>query len=305
MAKKWTMSKVGGQTGKVAVVTGSNTGLGYETALALAGKSATTILACRSLAKAETAKKQILEIHPNAVVDVLKIDTGSFKSVRNFAETFLKNYKRLDLLINNAGIMIPPYNLTEDGLESQFGVNYMGHFLLTGLLLPLINKTEGARIVNLGSTAYKYGGIQFDDINFEKKYDAKKAYGQSKTACIVFTYELQRRLSDAGYSTISVTAHPGYAATNLSQNLSTVLKWLLMPFINKFISQSPAAGALSVLYAALGDDINGGDFAGPSGFCEVKGVPTKVSSPEWTYDCDLGKKLWKVSEEITGLKYKF
>lgn len=198
-----------------------------------------------------------------------------------------------------------PYSLTEDGLESQFAVCYMGHFLLTGLLLPLILKTQGSRIVSLGSTAYSYGGIQFDDINFVKKYNGKKAYGQAKTACIVFAYELQRRLSEKGYSTLSVTAHPGYSATNLEQSLPFLLRIFILPLINKYYSQSAADGALNILYAALGEDIVGGEFIGPSGKGKVKGPPTRVASPDWTHDPELGKKLWELSEKLTGLEYKF
>ncbi len=177
MANYWTLSKALDQTGRIAIVTGANTGIGYETALALAGKGATTILACRNLEKAKAAKNKILDIHKQGKIEVRQIDTSSFKSVRYFAGQILENYSQLDLLINNAGIMMPPHNLSEDGIESQFAANYTGHFLLTGLVLPLITKTDGARIVNLSSTAYNYGGIQFDDINFEKHYDKKKAYG--------------------------------------------------------------------------------------------------------------------------------
>jgi len=304
MADYWTLSKAADQTGRTAIVTGANTGIGYEIALALAGKGATTILACRNLEKADAAKNKILEIHKQSKLEVRQIDTSSFESVRHFAGQISQNYSQLDLLINNAGIMMPPYNLSEDGIESQFAANYTGHFLLTGLVLPLITKTDGARIINLSSTAYNYGGIQFDDINFEKHYDKKKAYGQSKTACLVFTYELQRRLSAAGYSTLSAAAHPGYSATNLGQNLPAFMRFLLLPFINTFISQSAADGALPALYAALGDDIQSGDFTGPSGKGERKGPPTKVQSPAWTHEPDLGKRLWDLSEEITGIKYE-
>ena len=304
MANYWTLSKAPDQTGRIAIVTGANTGIGYETALALAGKGATTILACRNLEKAEAAKNKILEIHKQCKIEVRQVDTSSFKSVRYFAGQIMQVYPQLDLLNNNAGIMMPPHNLSEDGIESQFAANYTGHFLLTGLVLPLINKTDGARIVNLSSTAYNYGGIQFDDINFEKHYDKKKAYGQSKTACLVFTYELQRRLDASGHSTLSVAAHPGYSATNLGQNLPAFMRFLLLPFINTFISQSAADGALPTLYAALGDDIQGGDFTGPSGKGERRGPPTKVQSPAWTHELDLGKRLWGLSEEMTGIKYE-
>jgi len=303
MAEYWKLSKAPDQTGRTAIITGANTGIGYETALALAGKGATTILACRKLEKAEAARNKILEIHKQSKLEVRQIDTSSLESVRHFAGQILRDYSQIDLLINNAGIMMPPYNLSKDGIESQFAANYTGHFLLTGLLLPLIIKTDGTRVVNLSSTAYNYGGIQFDDINFEKHYDKKKAYGQSKTACLIFTYELHRRLDAAGYSTLSAASHPGYSATNLGQNLPAFMRFLLLPFINTFISQSAADGALPSLYAALGDDIQGGDFTGPSGKGERRGPPTKVPSPPWTHEPDLGRRLWDLSEEMTGIKY--
>ena len=305
MTKDWTLDKAPDQTGKVAIITGANSGIGYETALALAEKGATTILACRNTQKGEAAKKRILARHQNAKVKVSQIDTGSLKSVRSFAKKFLRDHTKLDLLINNAGIMMTPYSLSVDGIESQFAVNYVGHFFLTGLLLPFLNKTKGARVVNLGSTAYTYGGIQFEDINFTQNYDRKKSYGQSKTACIVFAYELQKRLEAAKHSTLSVVAHPGYSATNLGQNLPPLLKCLMVPIINTFYSQSAADGALNILYAALGKDIVGGVFIGPSGKGEAKGAPTKVTSPNWTHASALGKKLWTLSEKLTGIKYDF
>ena len=201
------------------MVTGANIGLGYETALALAGKGCTVVLACRNAAKADAARAAILAQHPKARIECLTLDLGSLKSVRAFAAAYKKRHATLDLLINNAGIMMPPYTLSEDGFESQLAANYLGHFALTGLLLPLINKTPNARIVSLSSLAHKWSGIRFHDLNATRRYDKRLAYGQSKLACLMFAYELQRRLTKAGCATLSVAAHPGVSATNLFQHL--------------------------------------------------------------------------------------
>jgi NAD(P)-dependent dehydrogenase (short-subunit alcohol dehydrogenase family) len=191
----WTMKQAPNQSGRIAVVTGANIGLGYETALALAGKGCTVVLACRNAAKADAARAAILAQHPKARIERLTLDLGSLKSVRAFAAAYKKRHATLDLLINNAGIMMPPYTLSEDGFESQLAANYLGHFALTGLLLPLINKTPNARIVSLSSLAHKWSGIRFHDLNATQRYDKRLAYGQSKLACLMFAYELQRRLT--------------------------------------------------------------------------------------------------------------
>jgi NAD(P)-dependent dehydrogenase (short-subunit alcohol dehydrogenase family) len=191
----WTMKQAPSQSGRIAVVTGANIGLGYETALALAGKGCTVVLACRNAAKADAARAAILAQHPKARIECLTLDLGSLKSVRAFAAAYKKRHATLDLLINNAGIMMPPYTLSEDGFESQLAANYLGHFALTGLLLPLIIKTPNARIVSLSSLAHKWSGIRFHDLNATRRYDKRLAYGQSKLACLMFAYELQRRLT--------------------------------------------------------------------------------------------------------------
>ena len=194
----WNLTNVSSQVGKVAIVTGANSGLGYETALALAAKDMKVILACRNLVKAEDAKEKIQQEQPNASIECRQIDLSSLNSVRDFSADFLKDYQQLDLLINNAGIMIPPFSLTEDGFESQMAANYFGHFLLTEGLLESLMKTPDSRIVSLSSIAHKRGKIQFDDLQFEQDYDAMKAYAQSKLACLIFAIELQRKLDKAG-----------------------------------------------------------------------------------------------------------
>ena len=297
----WTMKQVPSQSGRIAVVTGANIGLGYETALALAGKGCTVVLACRNAAKADAARAAILAQHPKARIECLTLDLGSLKSVRAFAAAYKKRHATLDLLINNAGIMMPPYTLSEDGFESQLAANYLGHFALTGLLLPLIIKTPNARIVSLSSLAHKWSGIRFHDLNATRRYDKRLAYGQSKLACLMFAYELQRRLTKAGCATLSVAAHPGVSATNLFQHLPKAVQ-LFAP-LTEVIFQSAQGGAQPTLYAALGDDIRGGDYCGPQSLGEMRGAPGKVGSSRRSRDEAVAARLWAVSQELTGVRY--
>ena len=286
------------QPERVAVVTGANTGLGFETAKALAGLQMTVILACRNVEKAEAAKARILKDMPNAKLDVIALDLNALSSVKAFADAFLAKYQRLDLLINNAGLMMPPYSKTADGFESQIGANYFGHFALTGHLLETINKTPNARIVTLSSAAQRWGTIQFDDINCEQKYVKRTAYGQSKLACLMFAYELQRRLLASGSSTLSVAAHPGIAVTDLARYFPQ----FLMPLM-RFFFQSAYAGAQPTLYAALGDDIQGGDYCGPDGKGERRGDATKVGSSKLSRDLSVAERLWHISQDLVKVTY--
>lgn len=297
----WTVDAVSKQEGRLAVVTGANIGLGFETALALAGTGCAVVLACRNADKAEAARTQILARHPSAQVHCMVLDLASQKSVHAFAAAFTVKFKRLDLLINNAGIMMPSYTLTEDGFESQLAANYLGHFALTGLLLPLLNTTAGARVVTLSSLAHKWSGIRFDDPQFAKGYGARIAYGQSKHACLVFAYELQRRLAKAGASTMSVAAHPGISATNLFQHMPKIVG-VLAP-VTALVFNSARGGALPTLYAALGTDIQGGDYCGPGSLGEMRGAPVKVGSNRRSRDPEAGRKLWALSEQLTGVRY--
>lgn len=299
--KPWSIDQVPAQSGRLAIVTGANIGLGLETAKALAGKGCAVVLACRNLAKAEAAKAQILALHPQAIVECMVLDLSSLRSVRAFAKAFAQQHARLDLLINNAGIMMPPYSLSEDGFESQLAANYLGHFALTGLLLPQLLATPGARVVSLSSLAHKWSPIQFDDLQFKKGYDKRLAYGQSKLACLMFAYELQRRLSQAGHDTLSVAAHPGVSATNLFQHLPKVVQ-VFAP-LTSLVFQSAAGGAQPSLYAALGTDIQGGDFCGPHAMGEMRGYPIKVGSNRRSRDTTTAAKLWAVSEDLTGVRY--
>ncbi len=298
----WNISKAPSQKGKIAIVTGANAGLGFETTLALAEKGAKIIMACRNRSKAEKAKAAILEKVPNGDLEIMEIDLSKLKSVRSFATAFLSQYDALHLLINNAGVMIPPYQKTEDGFELQMAANYFGHFLLTGLLLELILKTPASRIVSLSSLAHKQGDIHFDDLYWEKEYSKMKAYQQSKLACLIFAFELQRRLEKAGSSTISVAAHPGISNTELSKHIPKFMYFFLRPLFSFYIHK-PKKGALPTLMAALGTEVKGGDYYGPTGNkSETKGPPGLARSKSKARNEELAKRLWSVSEELTGMK---
>ena len=295
-------NKVPSQKGRIAVVTGSNIGLGFETALALAKKEAKVVLACRNLEKANNAIEKIKSQAPKADLEAIQIDLSKLSSVDNFAENYLKRYNQLDLLINNAGVMMPPYTVTDDGLELQLAANHLGHFKLTGLLLDTIEKTPNSRIVSLSSNAHKSGKINFDDLQSKNNYSALAAYSQSKLACLMFAYEMQRRLEKANYQTISTAAHPGASITNLVKHVPLWMKIVFTPFI-PFMTHSPENGAKPTLYAALGSDVKGSDYFGPTGFNEMKGKAGKVESKPHAHDEEVAKKLWEVSEELTRTKY--
>ncbi|MGB0931289.1 MAG: oxidoreductase [Chitinophagales bacterium] len=299
----WSLNNVPLQKGRIAIITGANTGLGFETALALASKNMEVVLACRNMEKAQAAKLKILQKFSNAKVECLQIDLSSLQSVRDFARNFSEEYERLDLLINNAGIMIPPFSLTKDGFESQMAANYFGHFLLTSLLLPTIRNTPNSRIVSLSSIAHKSGKINFDDLQSKNKYSAVQAYAQSKLACLMFAYELQRRLENVESDTISVAAHPGISDTELSRHIPKLASMLLVPVFTTFITHKPAKGALPTLRAALDENAKGGDYFGPDGWREFKGKPIKVRSTRRSKNEETAKKLWEVSERLTGTAY--
>lgn len=291
------------QNGRTIIVTGANTGLGFETTVALAKKGAKVIMACRNLTKANAAKAQINKEVPTADLEVMEINLSSLQSVQHFAKEYLSKFDRLDVLINNAGVMTPPYSKTEDGFELQIGANYLGHFLLTGLLLDTISKTPNSRIVTLSSLTHNNGSINFDDLQSEKKYSASGAYAQSKLACLMFTYELQRRLEKAGHhQTMSVGAHPGIATTELSRHMPKLLYTILRYTIVPLITHSPEEGAKPTIMAAIGD-AKGSDYFGPTGFNEFKGKPGKAKSTALSKDEKIAERLWKVSEELVEFSY--
>ncbi|MFN2210270.1 MAG: SDR family NAD(P)-dependent oxidoreductase [Candidatus Promineifilaceae bacterium] len=296
--KKWTEADIGDLSGKVAVVTGANSGIGYETARALAEKGADVVMACRNLQKGNEAAEQIRALDPRGSVEVMQLDLADLDSVREFAEAFKAQHDRLDLLINNAGIMMTPYGKTAQGFEQQFGVNHLGHFALTGLLFERIKETPGSRVVTVSSTYHRLGKIDFDDLHCEEKaYGRQTAYGQSKLANLLFTYELQRKMDRAGLDMVAVAAHPGWSETNLQRHAG------LFDFMNRFVAQDAAMGALPTLYAATAPDVRGGDYYGPEGFMERAGYPKKVRSNGRSQDEEVAERLWRVSEDLTGVSY--
>lgn len=290
------------QKGKIAIVTGANSGLGHQISIGLAKKDVKVIMACRNTKKAEGAKNDILKIVPNADLEIMALDLKSLKSVRSFAAAFSKKYSRLDLLIENAGIMIPPFAKTEDGFESQMGVNYFSHFLLTNLLFPIIKTTDNARIITTSSIAHENGKIDFANINSELSYSKTGAYGQSKLACLMFAYELNDRLRSAESNVMAISAHPGVSPTNLFNNIPNIVLTLLSPILPLF-THKPDKAAQPMLCAALSDKVKGGDYIGPTGFKGMKGKPGIVMSKPHSYDKDVAKKLWEISEKLTGEKF--
>ena len=291
--------------GRVAIVTGANAGLGFQTALGLVRKKVKVIMACRDVQKAQAAKNDLLKDVPEAELEIIQIDLSDLGSVNNFAAQLQKKYKQLDLLINNAGIMMPPYHKTKDGFELQMAANYFGHFALTGLLLDLLKRTNGSRVVSLSSIAHKKAEIDFQDIQSEKNYSKYKAYGQSKLACLMFAKELQRKLDKNNcQNPISLAVHPGVSRTELFRHFPKWFTLLFSPLVSLF-TQSPEEGAQPTLMAASSTDVQKGDYYGPQGFNEMKGEPGKAYVAPQATDVEDAKRLWKISEELTGVKYAF
>lgn len=295
---RWDATAIPDQTGKTAIVTGSSSGLGKETARVLAGKHAKVILAVRNVKKGEEVADSIRRTMPDAAMEVRALDLASLTSVKTFADAFLKDHDRLDLLVNNAGVMFPPYSKTEDGFELQFGTNHLGHFALVGRLMPLLTATEGSRLVALSSLAHKMGNIDFDDLDWEtRRFNTQRAYGDSKLANLYFAYELARRLSSQGGTPRVTAAHPGWTRTELQRHSG------MMSFLNSFLSQDVTMGALPTLRAAFDPAAGPGDFFGPSRFFEMHGPPVKVRSNKLSHDADRARKLWDMSEQLTGVTY--
>jgi NAD(P)-dependent dehydrogenase (short-subunit alcohol dehydrogenase family) len=299
---KWTTADIPDQTGRVAVITGANTGLGYETAAALAAKGAHVVLAVRNLDKGKEAVRRIERETPTANVALQELDLTSLESVRTASEQLRSDHDRIDLLINNAGVMWTPKSTTKDGFELQFGTNHLGHFALTGLLLDRLLPVSGSRIVTVSSVGHRIlADIHFDDLQWERRYNRVAAYGQSKLANLLFTYELQRRLA-AHDTTIAAAAHPGGSNTELGRNLPAAV----MPVFNlvvPLIAQDADMGALPTLRAATDPAVLGGQYYGPDGFGEQRGYPKVVASTKKSHDADLQRRLWAVSEELTGVVY--
>jgi NAD(P)-dependent dehydrogenase (short-subunit alcohol dehydrogenase family) len=303
----WSARDIPSQAGRVAVVTGANSGLGLVTARELARAGAHVVMGCRDLGRGETARAEVVAQVPDADVDVRRLDLASLASIREFADALQAELPAIDLLVNNAGVMAILRQLTEDGFEQQIGTNHLGHFALTGLLLPTMVNRDGSRVVTVSSAAHRLGRIDFDDLMGERGYKKWSAYYQSKLANLLFAYELQRRLDVAGVPTISVAAHPGYAATNL-QHVGPRLEGsrigaLVMSIGNSLLAQSDDMGALPQLYAATSPDVRGGSYFGPDGIAESRGHPKKVGSTKASKDEDAARRLWDLSEQLTGVHY--
>ena len=296
--ERWTAANIPDQKGAVVVVTGSTSGIGKETARVLAGKNATVVMAVRNTVKGEAVAEEIRREHGSADVVVRPLDLSSLDSVRSFAEALIGEFDQLEVLINNAGVMMCPYAKTADGFEIQMGTNHFGHFALTGLLMPLLKKTEGSRIVVVSSTAHSFGNIDFADLDWEtRRYNTRKAYSDSKIANLYFTYELARRLQDEGDRPKVTAAHPGWTATELQRHSGA------LQFLNKIFAQSAEMGALPTLRAGYDDTAEPGDFFGPDGILNMRGHPVAHDSNKLSRDQAIAARLWEVSEERTGVGY--
>ena len=303
MSAKWTSEQIPDQHGRVAIVTGANSGLGLETARELARRGASVVLACRNTEKGERARREIEASAPGAQLELAELDLGSLASVEAFAESFRSSHDGLDLLIDNAGVMAPPRRRTADGFELQLGTNHLGHFALAARLVGALEGREDARVVTLSSNAHKFGRIRFDDLQSERRYNRWRAYNQSKLADLLFALELDRRLRAAGSSVKSVAAHPGYSATNLQSAAAPLLDRLVMQAANPFLAQGAEQGALPTLYAATFPGLAGGSYVGPDGFGELRGHPHLVTPNRAARDEDVAARLWSVSEELTGVHF--
>ena len=295
---KWNTNNIADQSNRVVIVTGATSGLGKEATKILASKNATVIMAVRNIEKGERIAAEIKKTLPEAKLEVRRMDLGNVASVAYFAERIHHSFDRLDLLINNAGVMGCPYSKTEDDFEIQMGTNHLGHFALTGLLMPLLLKTKASRIVATSSIAHRDGNIDFEDINWEKReYITNKAYGDSKLANLYFTYELARKLKKDPNAPMVTAAHPGWTSTELQRHS------LMFRLLNPIFSQNVANGVLPTLRAATDEQAKSGDYFGPSGFLEMKGSPIVVKSNPMSHNEANAKQLWTLSEKLTGIQY--
>jgi NAD(P)-dependent dehydrogenase (short-subunit alcohol dehydrogenase family) len=303
---KWTPGQMPSEQGRLAIVTGANSGIGYQTARYLSRAGAAIILACRNAEKGEAARAKIASEYPAANLQVRVLDVADLDSVRRFAAEFLNEGKPLDLLINNAGVMaLPKRQTTPQGFEMQFGTNHLGHFALTGMLLPALLRQPGSRVVTVASIAHKGGKLNFDDLNAERGYDPRGAYQQSKLANVVFGLEFDRRLRARTATTASVIAHPGVAVTNIVSNgIGNGVQGRIVQALMPLVAQSDDRGSWPLLYAATSPEARGGGYYGPDGIAEIKGTPVEVKPKPHALDPAAGKRLWEVSEALTGVRYE-
>lgn len=299
----WTLDQIPDQTGRRVVVTGASSGLGELTALELARRGAEVVLAVRSTARGEASAGRIRGAVAGARLEIRELDLSTLSSVRAFAAELLAAWQAVDLLVNNGAIMQTPATRTADGYELQLATNHLGHFALTGLLLAALERGRAPRVVTVSSLEHKPGRLHFDDLQLQRSYAPRRAYQQSKLANTVFGIELNRRLRAAGSPVRSVLAHPGWSATNLQSTGPTGLPALALRIGNALFAQRPQRGVLPQLLAATGQDVRGGQFYGPSGPAELRGDPVEVRAIRAAYDPQTGRRLWTVSEELTGVRY--
>ncbi|WP_051664281.1 oxidoreductase [Dyadobacter crusticola] len=298
----WSYNDIPDQNGRVALVTGGPSGIGFHIALMLAKKGAEVILTYRDFDKAQEAMDKIVAEYPEAKVAAVKLDLADLTSVAECAAELKEKYNKLDVLINNAGVMVPPFTKTQQGFELQMGTNHLGHFALTGLLLPILIHTPGSRIVSVSSLAAIIGKVSLDDLNYRhRRYNKWEAYGQSKLANLLFIQELSKRLTEHKVQSIAVASHPGGSPTNLQRTSSYFMKKILTPLI----SQSPSQAALPTLRAACDPAVLSGSYWGPSSFFGLRGYPKQATIPSRALDINVSSQLWELSEKLTGVLYRF
>jgi NAD(P)-dependent dehydrogenase (short-subunit alcohol dehydrogenase family) len=306
MTKKWDAAQMPSQAGKTALVTGANSGIGYQAAVELARKGAQVLLGCRNASKGLTALERLQREAPGAQAAVVELDMASLASIRGFAEAFVAGGGALDLLINNAGVMaLPTREVTADGFERQFGTNHLGHFALTGLLVPALLRASAPRVVTVSSLAHRNGKINFDDLQGAKKYVPWDQYNESKLANLMFALELERRAREQGSRLVSIPVHPGISRTAIFANGpgTNDLKAIAVKILAPVLTQSDEAGALPTLYGATAPSAKGGEYIGPDGFMGFRGAPTVEQPRPQALDQAAQKRLWTVSEELTGVVY--
>ncbi len=306
--ERWTAENIPDLSGKIIIITGANSGLGYEITRVLASKKPHIVMACRNLEKADKAKSEILKENPKASLEIMQIDLSKQSSVKEFVKEFIRKHDKLDILFNNAGVMFAPKVTTEDGFELHMAANHFGHFALTGLLMNFLEKTENSRVVSIASMGHRFGKINFKNLNSEKgRYNKLSAYSNSKIASLYFGYELNRRLEEKGSQVLSIVAHPGWTRTNLQtaggaidESKGQIRFW---NFMNIFFSQTVDMGVLPQLRAAFDPDAKGGEYYSPEKFLHLKGYPIVKPSNKRSRNEKIGKQFWEVSEELTGVKY--
>ena len=304
--QNWTLNDIPDLTGKTIVVTGANTGLGLEAVKAFARNGANVVMACRSMEKGEIARKQVVRLFPSSIIQVMQLDLADLKSIHNFAVTFRESHAHLDVLLNNAAVILAPLILTKDGFESQMGINHLGHFALTGVLMDVLKKSPGSRVVNVSSLSHKQGVMDFDNLLFEngRDYSPMKAYSRSKLSNLLFTYELQRFFDLKGMDCLAIAAHPGiYDTNNPNEDESNILM-KMYKLSCSYIIQPPTMGALPEIRVSVDQSVKSGEFYGPGGVLELSGHPVLVQPKQTALDKESAHKLWEVSKRLTSVMYQ-